>query len=254
MHQSEALWINFNSRYPFAIKVATGKVCAITGENWVNHLNRHPQDYVVLPNQPWLDGYSVEKGVVRQFVAMPLGDGYTVEEQLTGEAVHGGLQLIAYPMKAMHYERLLRHRQAESRKMYCVESRVADCSMGIAPGGTIRQQIYRDKHHFDVWDQRCASRCFVSILNSAQWMAVTGERSPTRPPTAKDYVAHGLPWFDYYDGDQEALKGSSLLAKLKSVVNLSASKDNHLEGNETVSPSHIVSLGKPRKVKESTLT
>jgi hypothetical protein len=31
---------------------------------------------VVLPEQPWLDGYCVEKGYIRQFVAMPLGEGY----------------------------------------------------------------------------------------------------------------------------------------------------------------------------------
>ena len=74
IHQAEALWIRFNaSRYPFAVKVATGKLCALTGDSWVNHLNRDPQDYVVLPEQPWLDGYCVEKGMIRQFVAMPLG-------------------------------------------------------------------------------------------------------------------------------------------------------------------------------------
>ena len=46
---------------------------------------RDPQNYVVVPGQPWLDGYCVEKGIIRQFVAMPLGQGYSVEEQLTGE-------------------------------------------------------------------------------------------------------------------------------------------------------------------------
>ncbi len=100
MHQAEALWIHFDAggwrtgEYPFALKIATGKVCAITGESWVNHLNTDPQDYVVLPKQPWLDGYCVEKGTVRQFVAMPLGEGYTVEEQLTGAADHGGLAFL----------------------------------------------------------------------------------------------------------------------------------------------------------------
>ena len=80
MHQAEALWISFRSfDYPFAVKVATGKICAITGDQWITHLNGDPQDYLVLPEQPWLDGYCVEKGLVPQFVAMPLGDGYTAE-------------------------------------------------------------------------------------------------------------------------------------------------------------------------------
>ena len=86
IHQAEALWISFETgsfqddSYPFAVKVGTGKVCAITGDPWVDHLNSDPQDYVVVPEQPWLDGYCVEKGIIRQFVAMPLGKGYTAEE------------------------------------------------------------------------------------------------------------------------------------------------------------------------------
>jgi hypothetical protein len=50
---------------------------------------------VVVPEQPWLDGYCVEKGIIRQFVAMPLGAGYTAEEQISGKAEHGGLQIMA---------------------------------------------------------------------------------------------------------------------------------------------------------------
>ena len=32
-----------------------------------------------------------------QFVAMPLGRGYTIEEQLTGQAKHGGIQIDVFP-------------------------------------------------------------------------------------------------------------------------------------------------------------
>ena len=45
--------------------------------------------------------------MIRQFVAMPLGRGYSVEEQLTGVAVHGGLQIVAWPMKHERYAILL---------------------------------------------------------------------------------------------------------------------------------------------------
>ena len=37
---------------------------------------------------------------------MPLGAGYTAEEQLTGSAEYGGLQIIASPMKAERYAEL----------------------------------------------------------------------------------------------------------------------------------------------------
>ncbi len=39
MHQAEAMWIDFiGSNYPCAVKIATGKVCAVTGDAWVNHV------------------------------------------------------------------------------------------------------------------------------------------------------------------------------------------------------------------------
>ena len=111
MYQAEALWLSFSTRdvdnrasYPFAIKVATGKINALSGQGWRKGLNMEPQDYMVSPRQPWLDGYCVEKGLIRQFVAMPLGQGYTVEEQITGEAEHGGLQVLVYPMKRKVFE------------------------------------------------------------------------------------------------------------------------------------------------------
>ena len=77
MYQSEAMWLMFDAAYPMAIKIATGKINAVTGDAWSDGLHSRPQDYMVAPTQPWLDGYCVEKGYIRQFVAMPLGAGYT---------------------------------------------------------------------------------------------------------------------------------------------------------------------------------
>lgn len=93
-------------RYPCAGKIAAGKINAATGEDWRDDLSKTPQDYVVLPGRPWLDGFCVAKGQIRQFVAMPLGEGYTAEEQLTGKAEHGGVQIVVYPMKAKAYEKI----------------------------------------------------------------------------------------------------------------------------------------------------
>ena len=52
-----------------------------------------PMDF---PKQPWLDGFAIERGKIRQFVAMPLGMGYTVEAQVTGKEDVGGIQIIVY--------------------------------------------------------------------------------------------------------------------------------------------------------------
>ena len=248
MHQAEAMWINFTSDYPFAVKVATGKICAITGDAWTNHLNCDPQDYAVLPDQPWLDGYSVEKGIIRQFVAMPLGGGYTVEEQLTEAAVHGGIQFVVYPIKAERY-----HLNCHAYRLRDLRS-FPSASMGLAPGGRMKQDIYDDRRGLDVWDQRHGSRCFVSLVNTAQWMAITGERPPTDPPTARAYTARGLPWFDYYDGDSRVMAGSKKLRNLKSVAkNAEATSQSDLPDNETILVPNVIALGKPgrRPVRES---
>ena len=140
MYQTEAMWINFRADYPMAIKIAAGKINAVTGEAWTDELTNTPQDYLVVPGQPWLDGFCVEKGLIRQFVAMPLGEGYTAEEQLTGEAEHGGLQIAVYPMQASIYEESQRARMG-----YLSNASLSDApprEMGLAPGGLMRQVIY----------------------------------------------------------------------------------------------------------------
>jgi len=135
MYQAEAMWIDLSGGYPFAIKIAAGKMNAVTGEEWRNELGQNPQDYVVVPDQPWLDGFCVRKGLIRQFVAMPLGQGYTAEEQISGAAVHGGLQIIAYPMRRERYEALIAEQRSRVRPLSELldYSRVPEASMGLAP-------------------------------------------------------------------------------------------------------------------------
>ena len=251
MYQAEAMWLNFDAYYPFAIKVAAGMVNALTGSSWDNRLHDDPQDYLVVPEQPWLDGFCVKKGVIRQFVAMPLGSGYTAEEQITGKADYGGLQLIAYPMKARSYEKLVKVQADSHLAILACESPAP--AMGLAPGGKMRQHIYSDPHKLSDWNRRRYSRCYVHIVNSLVWHHITGELPPYPPPTAKEYTEAGLPWFDYYD-ELEAIKGAQKLAKLKSVAKMGKKKgDVPLPENEPVSPEFIVKLRRRlggRRVRE----
>lgn len=175
MYQAEAMWINFNSDYPFAIKVAAGKINAVTGDSWSNQLHTNPQDYLIIPKQPWLDGFCISKGKVRQFVAMPLGDGYTAEEQLTGAAEHGGIQIIAYPMKREAYQQLLAIRNSEIKFSRSAVNETLPVNMGLAPGGLMRQEIYKDYHGISAWDTTIFSRCYVHIINSQIYHALTGK-------------------------------------------------------------------------------
>ncbi|KAM0190406.1 hypothetical protein ACHAPI_009395 [Fusarium lateritium] len=114
MYQREALWINFKSetywpyfklRSRYLVKIYVGGINAISGEpavpNAATPLRRRNllkndkslQDYIVVPEQRWLDGIAVEPGQVRQFVAMPVGTGHSVEAQMTGEETTAGIQL-----------------------------------------------------------------------------------------------------------------------------------------------------------------
>lgn len=262
MFQSEAMWINFNSPsgYPFLVKIATGKINAVTGDDWQDKPRSDPQDYVVVPKQPWLDGYCIDKGEIRQFVAMPLGRGYTAEEQLTGEAVHGGIQLIIYPMKAEEWEKIKQKRH-RSQKLYSMAddsieyNMICDMEMdmGLSPGGRMTQEIYDDPYDFSVWDLDHSSRCFVHITNSITWRAITGETPPTMPPTAEQYTRAGLPWFDYYAPEEEAVAASDKLKGMKSVAGLSAEKgEKVLPENDTVtiSDTQLLKLGNPDLVRE----
>eukprot|EP01084_Bolivina_argentea_P002007 3697_1 len=85
MWQKEAMWMSFEAYQPCAVKIGVGKINAITGKEWKSKWlssNVEDQNYVCLPKQPWLDGINCGDGYVRQFVAMPLAKGYTVEHQV----------------------------------------------------------------------------------------------------------------------------------------------------------------------------
>lgn len=261
MYQSEAMWLLFSGdhdpergvQYPFAIKVATGKIDAVTGKAWSSGLHRGPQDYMVAPGQPWLDGYCVEKGVIRQFVAMPLGAGYTAEEQITGKPEHGGLQVIVYPMKREVFERRFPKVDRAKRMQRAYDSDMVCCApaaaaeMGLAPGGRMKQDIYEDPFDFSDWDLTQPSRCFVHIANSLSWKLITKQSPPNLPPSAADYTRYGLPWFDYYDDSLKAVQGGGILGKLKSVLGLAKEKrETPLPENEGCDPSKVVKLGTKR--------
>jgi hypothetical protein len=103
------MWIKFSAKEPFALKIYVGGVNAISGvpikespEAALKRLqlsDKVKQDYVVLPEQPWLDGIASDDGRIRQFVAMPKGSGYSVEAQVTGEEKIDGMQFELTPVK-----------------------------------------------------------------------------------------------------------------------------------------------------------
>ena len=255
MYQSEALWINFHGSYPCAVKIAAGKVNAVNGSSWTKALSKVDQDYVVVPEQPWLDGFNVSKGHVKQFVAMPLGEGYTAEEQITGSAEHGGLQVIVCPMKKDCFETWSRRQlEFDDLPLYesaCMEIKPKACfSMGLAPGGLLRQEIYDDPHGISAWDQANGLKCFIHLVNSERYTEITGKVPPHVPPTARDYNSAGLPWFEYYS-DNSVLDGSKILGGLHSI----GSKTQQITGqpldeNDSLVPAQVKPIGATKIVRQ----
>lgn len=231
MFQTDALWLNFHSfghpTLPVALKIGAGKINAVSGEKWSDGLTQDPQDYVVLPGQPWLDGFNVGKGLIRQFVAMPLGCGFTVEEQIDSESDVGGIQIEAIPMKKEIFVNLRDGFLSEMRVSLChfeVGATISDREMGLGMGGSMQQEIYHDEYGIDSWEPERRQRCFVMLANAEQWMKITGEEPPLSPISAEEYSKAGLPWFDYFDGDRKAIDGAKALGKVKSVKALANDK------------------------------
>lgn len=333
LYQSEALWLEFQpqmsrdhgpygTHYPFAVKVATGKVSAVTGKKWSKKLREG--DYMVAPEQKWLDGYVVEDGTIRQFIAAPLGLGVTAEEQITGKAEFGGLQIEVVPMDAaeflkrfpkrpqqpqslrrrgilrstgptgptgptgssgpsgpvpcsepMNYSagpgdfQVLSYEEAKARRpeMYSpqlnadslqldmcrsVELNSSDgvlheqsmnLDMGLAAGGKMVQQVFKDPYGLGVWSQTAKARCFVHMCNSLGWQHLTGALPPHPPMTAAHYNGSNYPWFHFYEDGVPSHGGTEKLKGLKSVAQVQQEKKIPiLPENQSVTPKKTVVL------------
>jgi len=273
MYQGEAMWMSFESTIPCAVKIVSGSVNALTGERDLRELDSDPQNYVVVPDQPWLDGFKINKGTVRQFVAMPVGSGFTVSEQLAKDAEAGGLAIEAFPMKAepcfqefleseldsiMHdvLTHLLGSGWEGESQMLCSRAAPAMCcesseSFGLGAGGKIQQEIYADDHGIDAWSFEHAIRVCIHTCNAMMWRKVTGENPPHPPLTAAEYTRHHIPWFDFYRDDLEALPETKNLASIKSVAQVSAAKGLSSWGDEDeIDPSLVVQYGNARRPEE----
>lgn len=99
MFQREAVALNFYGQ-PYsnvAVKVLAGTVNTLSGVAGIPGGEVPHQNHIVAPLQARLDGFVSGFGIVRQFISMPLGSGYSAEAQLTGKEVFGGFQLIVAP-------------------------------------------------------------------------------------------------------------------------------------------------------------
>lgn len=282
MYEREAMWLGFSGPTS-AVKIATGKVNAVSGGKWTQKLQpptgvdgKDPeQDYMVGPYpQPWLDGFNIGGGQIRQFVAMQMGKGYTVEGQVTGKEEVGGIQVLVIPPKpgaiklpayATRGEFLNKgvvavasmcdmgsleslgptkgYATANSTRSLSASVQRKGAQMGLAQGGRMEQKISADPHGIDTWDQAKAERIFIHIVDATLWKEITGEECPPSPIAASEYK---WAWFTY-DNGKPAVQGSGTLANVKPVSQ--KDKDHGFEGQQDDSPLNekktnpVVALG-----------
>ncbi len=233
MYQREALWLNFEGMdwHPCAVKIGVGKINAVSGKPWDQRLTSKRQDYIVCPEQPWLDGINAGNGYIRQFVAMPLGKGYTVEGQLTGKEEFGGIQIMVFNAKPGRFPDTPPRRSFDrfEAAMCCkVGGRDMVSEMGLAAGGKMKQKIYEDPYGASTWAKDTFGRVYIHIVNSEMYRQITGKEPPPTPISAKTYSMYGLPWFDLYDQEKSNVEASPELAGIKSIKKL-----DHQEGAST---------------------
>lgn len=226
MYQREALWLNFlgHEWHPVAMKVGVGRINALTGAKWDHRLRADPQDYLVCPTQPWLDGINTGDGTIRQFVAMPLGEGYTVEGQVTGEERFGGLQLVVFDAKRGKFPEenptppgMARRGLAEAVGAFAPLAAQGGASMGLGAGGKMTQSIYPDPHGVATWDEKNRGEVVIRIVNSEQYRAITGIDPPPTPVDARDYTAQGYPWYKVYDEAKGDIVPAETLQKVRPI-------------------------------------
>jgi hypothetical protein len=244
MYQREALWLAFSGAdwKPNAVKIGVGNINAISGEVWDEKLHDDPQDYIVCPDQPWLDGINVGEGFIRQFVATPLGLGDTIEAQLTEVEELGGIQILVYePLPGKFPEELPSESDIVLEMVSMASS--SEYEMGLGTGGKMQQKIYPDKYGITTWDLQNYGSIFVYIVNSEKYQEITGIEPPPSPINAQTYTEYGFPWFSLYDEEKGDLSASARLAEVKTIREREAERGiNNQEDDFSVNESNIKQL------------
>ena len=110
------------------------------------------------------------------------GKGTRRRNKLTGEARHGGLQIVVYPMKASKFQEL--QKESGYRRLWPPARGATSAPRRDGPWRrwVDAQEVYEDEYGFDVWCTSARTRCFVHVLNSIQFFAVSGVEPPRKPP------------------------------------------------------------------------
>jgi hypothetical protein len=200
MHPRAAMWIGFAGAAwkPNAVKILVGGINAVSGAPDDGGTLGAPQDYLVCPPQPWLDGFNAGDGAIRQFVAMPLGAGYAVEAG-HGLPEQGGITVVAFePVPGRFPDAPPPPGRGPVRLDLPRPPEVHEMAFGA--GGRVRQKLYPDPHGGPAtWDSGSAMRFTVRLVDAHDVAARLGVPPFPTPIDASSYAAAGLPWFELDD-------------------------------------------------------
>jgi hypothetical protein len=278
LYQKEALFMQFEGPkwHPTIAKVCVGRINAITGKNYSENLSPSSQDYVVIPEQKWLDGIATGHGTVNQFVAMPLGQGYTIEAQITDEEKFGGFQILAFDAVEGRFperdpeidERIRREEEQRRIKRTVLFSSPSNASfslgrndglnaaplsddnysMGIAAGGSIKQQIHPDNYGIESWNKNKKRSITIHLVNSLAYKAITGMEAPPSPITMEQYQKFRIPWYSNYDETITPIKPPSIFKRILSIATIDAKRgvsDNSKKEQIKITPELIRGIKTP---------
>src|SRR5262249_8226776 len=140
--------------------------------------------------------------------------GDTIEEQLTGTAKFGGMQLRLFESKPGRFPDV----PPPGGNMRFEAALEAEPGvMGLAAGGSMRQKIYPDAYGIDVWDPGRYPVGFIHTVNSHQYSAITGRQPPPSPVSPQLYTNLGLPWFALYDEERGDVAAPARLTGVQSL-------------------------------------
>ncbi len=197
VYQREAVWLNFDGAYwrPNAVKVAVGDSSAITGRSLRHGLDSEAQDYIVCPDQGWLDGTSGSDGFTRQIVCGPPGEG--PEDACC-------IRLIVHEPKPGRFPEREPREKFGAIMACCL---AASEETGSPAVGRMRQMIRADEHGADSWDEDNYGEVTVRLVTSAAYGEITGSALPPTPVSARIYEEYGLPWLAVYEEECDAPEG-----------------------------------------------
>jgi hypothetical protein len=201
MYQCEALWLSFDGVYwrPNAIKIGYQNINAVTGLAWTTDLHPFNQDYLVCPNQPWLDAVKDGAGQLHQFVQKPIN--LFSADQAENHPNFTPIELRVFAPRPGIFPDQPPVDQFDQRLLCMPPLLSAAKKMGLTRGGNQSREILADEYGVDTWDPDVFGVIKVYLIDTLAFHKITGNDPPPTPVTPRIYADYGLPWLDRYNED-----------------------------------------------------